>query len=188
MRTVTNNVSNVVIKNSKFICFVYNVSSIDEVNIYLNDIRNQYKDASHCCYAYVIDNVKKSSDDGEPGGTAGVPIMQVLESNDLNYVLCVVVRYFGGIKLGAGGLVRAYSKSVSQCLLDHIKELTYGFNVSIIFDYSLNKKVDYILRDIKIISKDFNDTVSYTLNCTEDIITELKSIGVNVIVNNDLYY
>ena len=98
------------IKKSKFISKLYRVNNIEDVNNILSSLRKEYSDATHHCYAYIINNSKKSSDDGEPGGTAGIPILQVLDKNNLNYVLCVVIRYFGGIKLGAGGLVRAYSK------------------------------------------------------------------------------
>ena len=114
MKTILNNyVSELEINKSRFITLLYKVDNIDLIKEKLDLVKDLYKDATHYCYAYIIDNNKKSSDDGEPGGTAGVPIMEVLLKNDLNYVLCVVVRYFGGIKLGAGGLVRAYTKTTS---------------------------------------------------------------------------
>ena len=102
-----NNTYELEIKKSKFISKIYKVKNIDKVNTILSDLKKEYSDATHHCYAYIINEHKKSSDDGEPGGTAGIPILQVLDKNNLNYVLCVVIRYFGGIKLGAGGLVRA---------------------------------------------------------------------------------
>ena len=92
------------------------VDNIEDINNILNNIKNEYKDATHYCYAYIIDNTKRFNDDGEPGGTAGMPILNVIEQNNLNHVLIVVVRYFGGIKLGAGGLVRAYSKISYECI------------------------------------------------------------------------
>ena len=82
----------------------------------MKSIKNKYKDATLHCYAYIIDNIKRFSDDNEPGGTAGMPILNVLENNDLNHILCIVVRYFGGIKLGANGLVRAYSGSCNEAI------------------------------------------------------------------------
>ena len=91
----------------------------DEYNDYkktLVELKNKYKDATHICFSYIINNTKRFSDDNEPSGTAGIPILNVLENNNLNYVLCCVVRYFGGIKLGAGGLLRAYSNSAKECL------------------------------------------------------------------------
>ena len=98
------------IKKSKFITKIYKVYSIDEVNTILDKLREEYKDSTHICYAYRIGNVAKFSDDGEPGGTAGLPMMDTLIKKELDYILTVVIRYFGGIKLGSGGLVRAYSK------------------------------------------------------------------------------
>ena len=117
MKTIKENVINKIeINKSIFITELIKVKEKEEITKYLDEIKNKYKDATHYCYAYIIDDNKKSSDDGEPGGTAGVPIMDTLNKADLNYILCVVIRYFGGIKLGAGGLVRAYRKSVSEAL------------------------------------------------------------------------
>ena len=104
MYTIINNNKYVLeIKKSTFIALLYKVKSISEVEKYLGEVKNEYKDASHYVFAYIIDDKRKFSDDGEPGGTAGLPIMEVLNKHDLNYVLCIAVRYFGGIKLGAGG-------------------------------------------------------------------------------------
>lgn len=188
MRTIKNHISNtLVIKNSKFICCLYKVYKLDDVNKYLFDIRNKYKDASHYCYAYIINNYKKFSDDNEPGGTAGNPILQVLEKNNLNYILCIVVRYFGGIKLGAGGLVRAYSKSVSNCIDKSIViSLVKGKNIDIIFDYDKIKAVDYILKDSFIINKEFSDDITYNVNIEDNLLSKLDNIG-KIIVNNDIY-
>ena len=117
MQTIKDNTSNeIIIKNSRFICYLYKIKELDDVSKYLSDIKNICKDATHYCYAYILNDKSKSSDDGEPSGTAGFPILKVLENNDLNNILAIVVRYFGGIKLGAGGLVRAYSSAVSECL------------------------------------------------------------------------
>jgi len=113
MRSVLFNEDLLVVKNSKFITLIYQVRTKEEVNFYLEEVRVKYPNATHYCYAYIIDLDKKESDDGEPSGTAGIPILQVLEKNELNQVLCIVVRYFGKIKLGAGGLVRAYTKAVT---------------------------------------------------------------------------
>lgn len=188
MNTVINNTIEIIIKNSKFICLIYNVNSVDEVNKYLCDVRDFYKDATHCCYAYILDDIKKESDDGEPSGTAGIPMMQVLEKKNLNRVLCIVVRYFGGIKLGAGGLVRAYTKSVVQCLDNHIKVLIRGYNITISFDYKNVKQVDYVLSNINILSKSFDNEITYNLNVTDDIIDRLKNINnIRIVINNEVY-
>lgn len=188
MFTIKNELSNmIIIKNSKFITCIYKVYNVDEVNKYLNSVKSIYKDATHYCYAYIIDDNKKFSDDNEPGGTAGSPIMQVLTKNNLNYVLCVVIRYFGGIKLGAGGIVRAYSKSVSECLKDSILlTLTKGKNITISFDYDKIKRIDNILKDEVIINKCFSDNVIYELNTSDEILDKLRS-EVKVIVNKDVY-
>jgi len=177
------------IKNSRFICVLYKVNSLDEINNYLENIRNIYKDATHYCSAYIFDGYKKSSDDGEPGGTAGIPILQVLEKNNLNYVLCIVIRYFGGIKLGAGGLVRAYTKSVVEALKTvNFIELISGYDISIQFSYDKLKQIDYLLKDEKIISKTFENSVIYRVHIHKDSLDELKILNdINIKINNEVY-
>ena len=103
-----------VIKKSRFISYFYEVNSIDEVNEILNNLKQEHKKARHFPYAYKIDNNIKKSDDKEPSGTASLPIYTVIERINLNNVLIVIVRYFGGIKLGAGGLLRAYSSGANN--------------------------------------------------------------------------
>lgn len=119
MRTIDKNYENLIeIKKSKFITYIYPVENVSQVEEILESIRVKHNDATHVCFAYVIGspNVERASDDGEPDGTAGKPILDVIKKNNLEDVLVIVVRYFGGIKLGAGGLVRAYSSSVSEIL------------------------------------------------------------------------
>ena len=117
MQTIKNNVNNeIIIKNSKFICYLYKIKSIEDINKILSNLKEEYKDATHHCYAYILDNLKKSSDDGEPGGTAGIPILKVLENNNLTNILAVVIRYFGGVKLGAGPLLRSYSNCANEVI------------------------------------------------------------------------
>lgn len=186
MYTIKDDITNeIIIKNSKFICVIYKTYNINDINIYMNKIKNIYKDATHYCYAYIINNNKKFSDDGEPSGTAGSPIMQVLEKNNLNYVLCIVIRYFGGIKLGSGGLVRAYTKSVSECLKKaNIKKLIQGYNVDIIFDYNQINTVDYILKNHSILLKKFEDNVTYNLNIDNNFYNDLikiKGLKINIL-------
>jgi uncharacterized YigZ family protein len=108
-------------RNSRFLAFGYPVESVEEVNNYLTFIKKKYHDARHHCYAYRIgydNNIFKLNDDGEPAGTAGKPIFRQLESNDLTNILVVVVRYFGGILLGTGGLIKAYKSSVMDMLVN----------------------------------------------------------------------
>lgn len=109
----------IVINKSEFICRLFRVDTIEEVESILERIRKKHYDATHNCYAYILgDNqeIQKCSDDGEPSKTAGAPMMDALKKNNMTNVLAIVTRYFGGVLLGAGGLVRAYSSSVSECL------------------------------------------------------------------------
>lgn len=186
MKSVKNNEHTIIIKNSKFICYIYQVETIDEINNILENINQKYFDATHRCYAYILDNLKKESDDGEPSGTAGIPMLQVLEKNNLNHVLCIVVRYFGKIKLGAGGLVRAYTKSVTETLKNNIIDLIPGYKISLTFNYEKLKTIDYILKDIKIINKEFNDKIVYIVNIDYQSLSELKAINdieINILDN-----
>ena len=163
MKTVNSTISNeLVINKSKFITYLFNVKNKEEITNILNDLRLKYKDATHYCYAYIIDNYKKASDDGEPNHTAGLPILNVLEHNELNNILAVVIRYFGGIKLGAGGLVRAYSNSISEALLkSDLKEITNDIKIRIEFNYENINNINYILKDYKITYKEFDSNVIY---------------------------
>lgn len=104
------------IKKSKFISYYYEVNSTLEVKSILEALKKEHKKARHIPYAYKIDTISKKSDDKEPSNTAGTPIYNILEKNNLNHILIVVVRYFGGIKLGAGGLLRAYSNAAKEVI------------------------------------------------------------------------
>lgn len=106
----------IIIKKSKFIAKLYKINNLNEIDNVINDLKKEYKKATHICYAYIINGQEKAVDDGEPSGTAGKPILNVLQKRKLNEILVVVIRYFGGIKLGAGGLVRAYTKSASEII------------------------------------------------------------------------
>jgi uncharacterized YigZ family protein len=99
----------IIIKNSKFIGYLFSIKDEEEVNKIIENIKKENKKARHIPYAYKMDNIVKKSDDKEPSGTAGNPILNIINIKNLNNVIIVVVRYFGGIKLGAGGLIRAYS-------------------------------------------------------------------------------
>ena len=104
------------VKGSEFIAFVTVIETVEDIEVHLLQIRQAHPDASHHCFAYKLGNVVRFSDDGEPGGTAGRPMLEVLTKRNLDYVLAVVTRYFGGTKLGAGGLVRAYSGALAKAL------------------------------------------------------------------------
>ncbi|MFF2654878.1 YigZ family protein [Streptomyces sp. NPDC058045] len=107
------------VNRSRFRCALAPAASEAEAQEFIARVRREHTDASHHCYAYVIGAdgaVQKASDDGEPGGTAGVPMLQMLLRRDIRYVVAVVTRYFGGVKLGAGGLIRAYGGAVGEAL------------------------------------------------------------------------
>ena len=107
----------IIIEKSRFICTLKKVSTETEAQDFIKAMKKQYWDATHNCSAYVVNELaQRSSDDGEPSGTAGIPMLEVLRKNHLEGTAAVVTRYFGGIKLGAGGLVRAYSGSVAGAL------------------------------------------------------------------------
>ena len=150
MFTIKENLENkIIINKSIFITKLIKIKNVNDFNEKMKEIKNEYKYATHYCYAYIIDNYKKESDDGEPKGTAGIPIMETLDKFKLNYVLCVVIRYFGGIKLGAGGLIRAYRKSVSNVLnsnKEKIIELIDGCILRISISYNQQKKIGKAFR------------------------------------------
>ncbi len=104
------------IKKSKFIALYYEINTVDDVKNILEVLKKEHKKARHIPYAYKIDNLVKKSDDKEPSSTAGTPIFNIIEKNNLNNVLIVVIRYFGGIKLGAGGLLRSYSTAAKEVI------------------------------------------------------------------------
>lgn len=189
MKRISNNIENtIIIKNSKFITNLFIVENIEEVNKYLNLIKDKYRDANHNCYAYIVDNIRKCSDDGEPSGTAGIPMMKVLEHKDLNNVLAVVTRYFGGIKLGAGGLVRAYTNSVSKTLdIVNIIDTIKGYNIDIIFNFNDIKHIDYLLKDIKILNKEYKDIVKYNLNVSNNLLEILKQNNIKYNIIKEIY-
>lgn len=180
MKTIKENtISKYEINKSIFICCLYKINSIDEVKTYLEEAKNNFKDATHYTYAYIIDEARKSSDDGEPGGTAGVPIMEVLLKHELNYVLCIVIRYFGGIKLGTGGLVRAYRKSA--CIgIDNstLLNLVDGYKIEITASYEEQKNIEQLIKNYTF-SKTYTDIVKYELNIKQDDINILNSKNVN---------
>ncbi|NEB74935.1 YigZ family protein [Streptomyces sp. SID14478] len=107
------------INRSRFLCALAPAATEEEAQAFVARVRKEHPTAGHHCYAYVIGadaSVQKASDDGEPGGTAGVPMLQMLTRRDMRYVVAVVTRYFGGVKLGAGGLIRAYGGAVGEAL------------------------------------------------------------------------
>lgn len=175
-----------VIKNSKFISLIFRVYSKDDVNNILNSVKEEYPRATHYCYGYVIDSDIRANDDNEPSGTAGYPILNQITSNNLNYTLIVVVRYFGGIKLGAGPLTRAYAKIARNVInMDNIVMLEKGYDISINFNYNDIKDIDYILGNCKIINKFFDNDITYNVYVNNDTLNKLSKY--NVTINRDMY-
>ena len=184
MKTIKENYEHeIIIKNSKFICYLIKIDSKD-ISEVLNEIKKLHPKATHHCYGYIYDEIKKASDDNEPSGTAGLPILNVLEKENLNHILAVVVRYFGGIKLGAGGLVRAYTKSVTETLkIAEYQELIEGLKISLEFNYNEEKNIDYILRNSKIIKKDYQDNIYYECLIDKELLNKLNKYNPKIIEN-----
>ena len=178
-----NNEKTIIINKSKFISKSYFVTNTNEVNNIIDNIKNEYKDATHVCFAYIINNNIKYSDDGEPNNTAGLPIYNVISKNNLNCVLVVVIRYFGGIKLGTGGLTRAYSNSALEVINDNITELINGYKVLIKLNYNSSKDVEYILKNVNIINKNFDDKISITFETPINSINIIKEKLSNYIIS-----
>lgn len=147
-------IGEIIEKKSRFIAHVLNVETEEQAQDYINKLKKKYWDARHNCYAYVIGDkgeIKKFSDDGEPSGTAGKPILDLIESRELTNCLVVVTRYFGGILLGTGGLVRAYQGATIEGLNNSVLgELIDGITGEVDFDYSNLSKIQYICENFEI--------------------------------------
>lgn len=183
MYTIKENVQNeIIIKNSRFITILKRINKEEEVSFLLAEIKKTYPKATHYCYAYIIDDSEKSSDNHEPSGTAGIPILNVLQKQEINHVIAIVIRYFGGIKLGAGGLVRAYSKSVREALnLVQKKELVKALLIELETNYKDQKKLEYLLKNNPIIKKEFRENVIYHFLIEEEDIQKITSYPYRII-------
>lgn len=162
-------------KGSKFLSFLYPVSSVDEVKEYLTQLKKKYYDATHHCYAYIIGYDKETfrmNDDGEPSSTAGKPIYGQLQSNDLTNVLLVVVRYFGGTKLGVSGLIKAYKESSAECIaLAQIVEKQVKNKYNIYFAYEDMNVVMNILKQNNAEQK----KQVFDLNCQIEVLIDKRN-------------
>lgn len=152
-------------KKSEFIGYIAPVKTNDEAVAFINEIKAMHRKARHNVYAYILreDNISRYSDDGEPQGTAGVPVLEVLQKRGLTDVCVVVTRYFGGILLGGGGLLRAYSHAASiACDAAHIMDMRLCHRLTIKTDYNLYGKINYILPnfDVITVNSDFADAVT----------------------------
>ena len=186
MKTVKEEISNtIVIDKSEFINVIIPIDNKDNVRDVLDDVKSRWKDATHYCYAYIIGDYKKSTDDNEPGGTAGVPMMEVLNTFELTDVIAITIRYFGGIKLGAGGLVRAYRKSILDNIninKDKIINVTDGYLVELETTYDKQKEIEYIFK--RIVNKEYDQTVKYKLKLTKEEYDNYKDKFDFTIIDN----
>lgn len=173
-------------KKSKFICHLFPVSNQDEITEILKAEKKKYFDARHHCYAFILGddgNDYKCSDDGEPSGTAGRPMLEILQRERLTDILCVVTRYFGGTLLGTGGLVRAYSES----LKDAIDKSTFiseekAVKVKYTYAYSFDAKVSQYFREknIRVLTSEYLDNVSSGIVVKEDDYKGINDDLVNI--------
>ena len=168
-------------KRSKFLAFAHHVTSVDEVKILLASYRKKYYDARHCCYAYVLGperSVFRANDDGEPSSTAGKPILGQINSCGLTDVLIVVIRYYGGVNLGTGGLIIAYKTAASDALAHATIELRQVEEiVTFDFSYPMMNEVMHVVKEMqaRIISQQFDNTCSITLRIRKGEADQLRS-------------
>src|SRR5699024_1598854 len=189
--TVNENGSNELnIQKSRFIGDSRRAETEEDAIAFIDEIKKKHHDATHNCSAYMIgehDNIQKANDDGEPSGTAGVPMLEVLKKQQLKDTVVVVTRYFGGIKLGAGGLIRAYGKATSQAIqatgvVERI--LTDGFSITV--DYTLLGMLENEIRQSPHILHAINyaDDVEFIVYVETDESTAFKEWIVNLTSDN----
>jgi len=181
------------IKRSKFLTWIAPADSPDIAKQWIQSIKEQYPDARHVCWAYIAGApdtfLKSMSDDGEPSGTAGKPMLNVLEHSEVGDIAVAVVRYFGGIKLGTGGLARAYSSSVSEA----IKQAEYVMKIamedlSLSFPYAEESQVRYLLSEVdgKVGDLQYGDLVTLSCSVPSQYMDEFKQrLGLEVVINQN---
>jgi uncharacterized YigZ family protein len=163
----------IVVNRSRFVCTLYRVASDDEARERIGAHRKAHWEATHNCTAYVLDDgqIARSNDDGEPAGTAGAPMLEMLRGRDLTEVLAVVTRYFGGVKLGAGGLVRAYGSAVSAAVeAAGTVTLAVWPRLSVRVDYGVAGSLEGLLRlreDVRLVDVAFGPSVVFDLACAD---------------------
>ena len=166
-------------KKSEFIGYLAPVETEEQAVEFINEIRSMHRKATHNCYAYILrdNSAARHSDDGEPSGTAGVPIYEVLRKEGLTDVACVVTRYFGGILLGAGGLVRAYTRGAKDAVdTAKIKVMALAEQLELSVEYSLYGRLPQIFAefDVRVISEEFADHVKILLYVREELAENLR--------------
>lgn len=172
-------------RRSEFIAYLCPVHTNDEAVQFINEVRALHRKATHNVYAYILrdNNITRYSDDGEPQGTAGVPVLDILQKHGLTDICCVVTRYFGGILLGGGGLVRAYSTSAKLAVDEaEIMDMCECYKITFSMDYNLYSKVAYFLPqyEVKELSSKFEDNISLELLVKEEHFEPLKAKLIDV--------
>lgn len=167
-------------KKSEFIGYISPAETEEEAIAFINEIRAMHRKATHNCYAYILrnNNTSRHSDDGEPGGTAGMPIYDVLSKNGITDVVCVVTRYFGGILLGTGGLVHAYSKGASTALAkSDIVTMEVADSLKISCDYTMYGMIGSVLPEYEAIIRntEYSDIVCVYADVKAELTAELIS-------------
>ena len=163
-----------VISKSRFIAYIKPVATENEAKAFIDEIKIKHKDATHNCSAYTVGpemNIQKANDDGEPSGTAGIPMLEILKKLEIHNVCVVVTRYFGGIKLGAGGLIRAYSGAVRDVIYDMGRvELREAIPVTVTLDYDQTGKFEYELASTTFLLREqfYTDKVSYQIDVVKN--------------------
>lgn len=190
---LANSSSELDVKKSKFIANIIKITDEQDAKEKLNQIRKEYSDARHNCYAYIVyDNetktkIEKSSDDREPSGTAGIPMLTLLQKNNLVNVLIVVTRYFGGILLGTGGLVRAYTDSSKQALeAAKIIELQYGEILEYCIEYDEFEYFKYICEknNIEIVKTEYSNNIKAIIKLKEEDKSLFSTYKCRIIAKN----
>ena len=168
------------IKKSRFISHIARTETEDDARLFIQKIKKEHREATHNCSAYIIGEsalIQRADDDGEPSGTAGVPILEVLKRESLYNCTVVVTRYFGGIKLGAGGLIRAYSQSAAEAVKESGKVfLVPMIPTEIVLDYTFTNKFEYFLgnENIEIKDQEYTDKVTYHLMIEEPMVEKVR--------------
>lgn len=184
--TVNGETENVIlIERSKFICNIKGIENEEQAKEYIELIRKRHSLANHCCYAYIADDkglIQKFSDAGEPQGTAGLPMLEVLKNKRIFKAVAVVTRYFGGIKLGTGGLTRAYGGSVSECLSKaDIGKMVMSNLISVAPDYEGYSRLLKVLTDenVSVVATEFENVVNVKIAVKSDYLDTFKNKILN---------
>ena len=168
-------------KRSKFIAMAFPVRTVDEIKVHLESCQKKYYDARHVCYAYMLGHERKdfrANDNGEPSGTAGKPILGQINSNELTDILIVVVRYFGGIKLGTSGLIQAYKAAAAEAIAAaEFVERTVDDVVSFLFEYPFMNDVMRVVKEMnpEIVQQAYDMDCSMTLRIRRSLMPALKA-------------